>query len=405
MLQYGMEVRMKINELIELDVLQSIQDNFAKATGFAVIMVDYKGNPLLKYSGFTAFCSMMREDDTYLPYCLRSDAFIALEAVRSGEFNICKCHAGLIDFSIPIIVNDQYIGSMMCGQVRTTPDTPVGLSLSGQSPDFSKNKALQQAFEAVPIVSYEQIVACAQLFQTLLNSIVEKYALKNTTTLSHHQTKAIEQLEKERTDLEIKYYTAQLNPHFLFNALNAIGRQANLEGADKTVEIIYSLADMLRQTLVNAGQLITIEQEFSNISNYLFLQSVRFGEQLKFELHVVPDAWQVKVPALLILNLVENAVSHGLESKEGQGTLCLDISVNQQQLHIVVKDDGIGILPSDLALLNQPVLTKVSRKNTTGLGILNTKKRLAHFFANQYTFEIVSEPNKGTTVAISLPVT
>jgi ligand-binding sensor protein len=115
----GKAIIMKLEEIIDLESLQKLQDYFAEATGFAAITVDYQGNPLLKYSSFSPFCEKMRKKPDFYKKCIRSDAYVSLEAVRNGVSCIHRCHAGLIDFAIPIIVNGEYLASMMGGQVKT----------------------------------------------------------------------------------------------------------------------------------------------------------------------------------------------------------------------------------------------------------------------------------------------
>jgi ligand-binding sensor protein len=113
---------MKLEEIINLESLQKLQDYFAEATGLAAITVDYQGNPLLRYSSFSTFCSVMRKDPDFYKKCIRSDAYASLEAVRNGTPCIHRCHAGLIDFAIPVTVNGEYVASMMCGQITCIPE-------------------------------------------------------------------------------------------------------------------------------------------------------------------------------------------------------------------------------------------------------------------------------------------
>ena len=395
---------MKIDEIINLNTLQIIQDNFSRATGFAVILTDFRGKPLLEYSGFSTFCRLVRNNDKYLHLCQRSDAFISIEAVRKGDFCIAKCHAGLVDFAVPIIVDDQYLGSMMCGQVRTNDDSQIIPGPNPQTPDMLKDPTLKKAYDEIPIIDYEKIQACAFLFQILLNNIVEKHTLTHEKSHSSELVDALDKAEQDLKNLEIKYNTSQLNPHFLFNALNTAGRQAHLENATKTQEIIYSLADIMRNNLEDSGLLISIEKELKNIDNYIFVQTARFGENLHFTTNIDNSALKHKIPAMLILNLVENAVGHGLETKKGKGNIDLQVSKKGAKLHITVKDDGAGIEPELLKTLNSPNHTSKKGKKNIGIGIANTKQRLSYFFLEDYKFNITSELGKGTSANIIMPI-
>ena len=101
-----------------MNILQKIQDAFAESTGFAAITVDFRGKPITEYSNFSPFCKLVRNHPQFVEICYKCDAFGGLEAARKGTSHIYRCHAGLVDFAVPIMVKGQYLGSMMVGQVK-----------------------------------------------------------------------------------------------------------------------------------------------------------------------------------------------------------------------------------------------------------------------------------------------
>ena len=265
-------------------------------------------------------------------------------------------------------------------------------------------KTEEKALDKLEKEDFEKIQACSNLFQALLDNIVENYNINNLAPKTREEQTNLEKLQQDYKNLEIKYLNAQLNPHFLFNALNAVGRQAYLENATKTQEIIYSIADIMRHSLTEAGLLITLEKELKNINNYIFIQTQRFGENISFATNIDSNTLSNKVPAMLVLNLIENAVGHGIEPKQGRGHVTLNVSKKDKKLYITVKDNGVGIKPATLNALHQENYSTNISKRHIGLGLYNTKKRLEHFFLEDYKFNIVSEENIGTLITIVIPI-
>lgn len=389
---------MKLSDFFDLETLQNIQDDFAKATGFAAIIVDYKGNPLLKYSNFSVFCQKIRQNPKYLEYCKRSDAHGSLEAARRGSVRYYKCHAGLIDFAVPIIIDGHYLGSIMCGQIRVKDDPDLH-EFFPPTKSIYESEELQKAYKETPLVSYERVVACTKLLSQTLSNIIEirKLSINPGTNLVEKNL-----LEERIKELELKYYSSRLNPHFLFNALNMAGRQAYLEKAHKTEEIIYIIADIYRHNLTEAGKLIPLETELSNVKNYMFIQSIRFGELISFKINGEKDFSEYKIPAMTLQNFVENAVIHGVEKKEYLGHIEISFKKEGKFLHIQISDNGAGMDEITLKKLNDPNYEGLNKPGSTGLGILNTKKCLAYFYK---TFEVkIQSDSEGTVVDLMLEI-
>lgn len=395
---------MKLEDVISLERLQFIQDNFAKATGFAAVTVNYIGKPILKYSNFCSFCTKIRQIPKYLEDCIRSDAHISLDTARHGKISIYRCHAGLIDFAVPITINGVYLGSVMCGQIRAIDNIPINNSFFELTPGILEDPELKAEFDKVPFASYQRILACADLLQSILDYIIDSYKLEQENTNLQAITKENLDLDHKLKSLEIKYYSSQLGPHFLFNALNMAGRQAYLEKAEKTQEIIYTIADMYRHNLKESGLLTPLENELANIKNYIFIQKIRFGEQLVFKTNIDKDTLNLQIPAMALQHFVENAMIHGLELKKELGTIDLVVKKNDNRLNITIKDTGVGIDEKILKKINAKNYNGIERKKTTGLGIFNTKKRLDYFFQNDYNLTIQSKIDKCTTVTLNIPI-
>ncbi len=392
---------MLLGDIINLDVLQKIQDSFAEATGFAAIIVDFKGEPLLKYSGFSKFCQRLRKDPKFNERCMRSDAHGSLESARKVDVCIYRCHAGLVDFAVPIIVEGTYIASMMCGQVLATEYQEINTELMNYKANiFEEDPVLLDLYKQIPTLPFARIKETADLLYTILKYIVDQYLLNQKNIKLLNEQKELMELEKQYRELEIKYYHSQINPHFLFNSLNMAGRLAYMENANKTQEIIYTLADMYRYYLKDTNYLISVEEELKNVKNYMFIQKVRFGDLLNFNLEVTEDILNFRIPAMTLQIFVENSVRHGLEQKEDLGSVQLSGKAVNNTLHFEISDNGIGIPQEKIAILNQIPFTN----REIGLGLFNIHKRLNYYFSDKYRIYFAPELDKGTKVILTIPL-
>jgi LytS/YehU family sensor histidine kinase len=161
----------------------------------------------------------------------------------------------------------------------------------------------------------------------------------------HRQQEREEQLRFLASRAELKALRAQINPHFLFNALNAIAGliPSQPERADQTIEW---LAQVFRYTLRKSeSEWVRLDEEVEFVAAYLRVEQARFGEHLAIEVTVDPEAAAVPVPAMCIQPLVENAVRHGVSSLEGRGEVRLSVVVSGEMLDIEVSDNGPGFRP------------------------------------------------------------
>ena len=135
----------------------------------------------------------------------------------------------------------------------------------------------------------------------------------------------------------------QMNPHFLFNVLETIRMKAHSRGESELAQIVKTLGKLLRRNLETGSELTTLEAELSLVVDYLALQKFRFGDKLEYQIRVAEEAKTFPLLPLTIQPLVENAVVHGLEKKEGKGRVWVDVSRSGDYLSILVRDDGVGM--------------------------------------------------------------
>lgn len=409
--EYYMAKLFHLSEVIDIDVLQNIQNHFANATGLAVVAVDYTGVPVTEYSNFSNFCKLIRKDPTCKGRCFYSDAHGGLEAARYGKPHIYVCHAGLVDFAIPIVVKGQYLGSIMAGQIKVKDKIDIeDKRLKDTTDRWKKDPEILSAYEEVPLVSYENVNAAANMMYIVANHIVEKGLAsiyqdelnkKNIELLK--QTKIRSELEKALKNAELKALQSQLNPHFLFNVLNTIGRLALVEGAVKTEETVYSFSEMLRYTLKKSTKMVTLKDALNYIEKYLSIQKIRFPDRLKYIIDIPDHVLDIKMPFMTLQPFVENAVNHGIEPKKEGGYVNIRGKIVGEDLVIEIEDNGIGMSENEIKMILGQETEHDIRTNSTGIGIKNVNNMLINCFGDEYGIDIMSKKGKGTTVKIKIP--
>lgn len=400
-----------LKNVIDVEVLQEIQDKFATATGLAAITVDYRGNPVTRYSNFSTFCKLIRSNHICREACYQSDAHGGLEAARKRKPYIYRCHAGLVDFAVPIIVKDQYLGSLLAGQAKVENDKFMKLDkIMKEVYNWKNDQEILKAYEHIVHISYNKLVAAAQMMFIVSNYIVEKCI--NSFVQQELNSKKLElmeemkkrvELEKEIKDLELKALQSQVNPHFLFNSLNTIARLALIEKANKTEEIVYALSDILRYTLKNVNRIVTIEEEVMHIERYMKIQSIRFGDRINFKIHIPDEIKKVKIPFMTLQPLVENAVIHGIEPKVDGGTIIVRGKSTHNQVIIEILDDGVGIPNEKLKDMLSNKQHSEDITNSIGIGLSNVNERLCYYFGSECRLKIESSIDVGTTIKVIIP--
>jgi len=194
----------------------------------------------------------------------------------------------------------------------------------------------------------------------------------------------------------------QIKPHFFFNALNTISRQAQLEKADQTAALIQSLAGLLRHNLMGHQKSIPLSEELAVVREYLGLQERRFGQRISCFITCSVDAESLSIPPLTLQPLVENAFCHGLEPLMENGLLRIDIRIRSGRCRIRIADNGVGIEPGVLSDLLSGGGTLMDGA-TRGIGVKNVIKRLNLYFGGVERFSMISRPGKGTLVRLSIP--
>ena len=215
-----------------------------------------------------------------------------------------------------------------------------------------------------------------------------------------------QEIDIARQKAELLALHSQINPHFLFNALESIRMHSLIRNEKETAEMVGKLAIMER-TYVNWGEdLIMLQKEMEFVEAYLLLQKYRFGDRLNYEFSVPADCRRCAIPKLTIVTFAENACVHGVESKSTPGWIFVRVFKEEGWLTIEIEDTGGGMEEEEVDELRERVET-VSIQNIREqghIGMMNAFLRLKMFSKNRAKFELESEKGVGTTVRISIPL-
>ncbi|MCM1570128.1 MAG: sensor histidine kinase [Roseburia sp.] len=209
-----------------------------------------------------------------------------------------------------------------------------------------------------------------------------------------------------RQKAELLALHSQINPHFLFNALESIRMHSVIKREYETADMVEKLALMQRQNVEWGNDSVKIRDEIRFIEAYLELQKYRFGDRLRYEIHVAQDCEDYRLPKLTLVTFVENACVHGIENKATPGWVFVRISRDEEALILEVEDTGNGMSEQKcrkfLQEMNQVKIEKLQENRR--IGILNAALRLKMYSEEQVRFELESERGVGTLVTIVIPL-
>jgi signal transduction histidine kinase len=198
------------------------------------------------------------------------------------------------------------------------------------------------------------------------------------------------QLEQQLSMSKLHALQMQIQPHFLFNTLNALTTLVKRGRQEEAVALLSHLSMLLKMTLSSSTpHKIPLAQELQLVDCYLAIEQTRFGDRLQVTSKVEPDALDGLVPSFLLQPIVENAIKHGIADRERDGEIRTEIVRMGEQLHLQVEDNGSG--------------SGGSHVPGHGIGLSNTRERLHHFYPGSYELIIAENEHGGCTVSIAIP--
>lgn len=204
----------------------------------------------------------------------------------------------------------------------------------------------------------------------------------------------------------------QINPHFLYNTLEAIRGDALCAGLENIAEITEALSTFFRYTITETENLVTLENELENVDNYFIIQQYRFGEKLKMEVQLPEgeDVLQLQLPKLTLQPIIENAIFHGLEGKAEGGTIIIEVETTPDKVLLSIRDNGVGIAENTLESINQKLdhvfasFVNEEKKKRGSIALNNVCRRIKLLFGEEYGIHIFSVVDVGTDVRINIPI-
>ena len=209
--------------------------------------------------------------------------------------------------------------------------------------------------------------------------------------------------ENKRT-AEMKSLQEQIKPHFLYNTLDTISWMARDYDAEDIVRLVDALTNMFRIGLSHGKDIITVKEEITHVSNYLYIQKIRYKDKLNYVIHVDESLYAIEVPKLILQPLVENAIYHGVKAKRGGGTITITGVPEGENLVFTVQDNGAGMPQEKVEELNRRMSERSVLDEKKSFGLFYIRERIQLCYGTGYGVHVESALGEGTRVTITLPL-
>jgi two-component system sensor histidine kinase LytS len=257
----------------------------------------------------------------------------------------------------------------------------------------------------VPLKKLDRTVGALKLYRLKENGITP-LDMELANGLAHLFSNQLEisEVEEQRKmvkDAEIKALQAQINPHFLFNALNTILSYTRTSPATAS-DLLVKLADFFRKNINPGNENVSLATELEHCKAYIAIETARFEERIRITYDVDEGVLHCKLPPLILQPIVENALKHGILPREDGGEVTIGAHKENGKVRIVVKDNGVGIAPGKLAILFSDG-TQAYPLTGAGIALKNVNARLVALYGPPHALSVESEVGMGTTVSFLVP--
>jgi len=210
----------------------------------------------------------------------------------------------------------------------------------------------------------------------------------------------LEEQSRMLNSVKLKALQAQINPHFLFNALNTVVSLVRTK-PETARELLIELGEFFRNNLKHGEDFVTLKQELHYVQSYLAIELARFGEKIQVQFDIEKNSYYNKVPALLLQPLVENAIKHGILPQKGGGKIIIGAKSQDGGMQVSIEDNGVGMNSNKIDKLFQ----EESHSSTgIGIGLINVNERLKSIYGSEAALKIASIPGVGTVMSFSIPL-
>lgn len=245
---------------------------------------------------------------------------------------------------------------------------------------------------SVEVKGNDEVAVLADVFNDMVKSVEQ-------------QMVQIQRTEKEKNQLKMDILMAQINPHFIYNTLNSAIYLSKMGENGKVESLIRAFVHLLQDNMKSGadGMIARVEEEEECIRNYLAIQAIRYPGRFESRIVVDDTIRKRNIPRLLLQPFVENSLNHGILTEERKGEIFISIQEQKGWIHILIRDNGVG--------MDQKTLDKVMRFEKTreagfthSIGISNINERLKLMYKEEYRLRMDSNPDKGMTVELMLPL-
>ncbi len=270
--------------------------------------------------------------------------------------------------------------------------------------------AAMAVFLALRVVVYQLMMPAGLMFQLSIWEVLSGFSERNLIDVAFYwgvlmagwmigqqQEQRARELREEQlltvvAQAKLAALRQQLQPHFLFNALNSVSALVRDNEKDRAVDTLAQLSGFMRALMANSGQAeLELSRELDYVQRYLAIEKVRFEERLQDRFEVGEDCLQARVPTLILQPLVENAIKHGLARRRSPGRLVISARREGDRLRLEVRNDPAEFLPGQAATVGQ------------GLGLSTTRARLQKSYGETFTLDWELNGPDGTVVRMELP--
>lgn len=250
----------------------------------------------------------------------------------------------------------------------------------------------------IRVETNDEIAFLAKTFDRMrinINNLISE--IKKKAQLEHE----LQQNKILLQESQFRSLQSQINPHFLFNTLNTLSKKAYLEGSEETSDLLVSVAGLLRYNLKRIDRSVTLFEEVAVLRQYIDIQKARFTERLRFHENIDDSCLDVRIPALTLQPIIENAVIYAVEPKENGGDLFFHIYEKEGWVMITIEDNGMGMAEETrINILKEEAVPLEG--HSTGIGFGNVVKRLRLFYGIADVISIESKLGVGTKVVIKI---
>jgi sensor histidine kinase YesM len=213
---------------------------------------------------------------------------------------------------------------------------------------------------------------------------------------------------------ELGMLQQQINPHFLYNTLEAINMRARQYGATEVSTMVNSLAKIFRFTINTGNEVVPLSEEIEHVRNYLTIQELRFQNKFTVKWRLEESVMRIPILKFILQPIIENALQHGIEDLYGDGEITIVVGSSEGRLILTISDNGIGMSEEELAKVRRSLIMENdtspvpseshSSKRSNGVGLVNVYQRLFIYYGEHLKLEIDSEEFQGTTIRIAIPL-